>query len=644
VRRRPTLDPLLFAALVVLLPGRTDAQRSVPPRPDLVFETSVTDLQTGLAAGRFTSVQLVDAYLARIAAYDTKGPALNAMIRVNPKARADAAALDAERRAGRVRGPLHGIPIILKDNYNTADMPTSGGSIALAGLMARNEGMQVRKLRDAGAIVIGKSNLHELASGITTIGSLGGQTCNPYDPDRYPGGSSGGSGAAVAASFAAVAWGSDTCGSIRIPASSQNLFGLRPTKGISSVDGIMPLSHTQDVGGPLARTVMDLAIALDATVGPDPTDPATRLLDGRTPPRFVAALDAAALRGARLGVLTTYFGNDADDQEAARVVRASIDRLKARGAEVVEVAIPGLDSAVGRASVIDFELKPDLLDYLAKVPGAPVASLGEILDRGLYHVALETGLRRREARGAREGDGYRAALAARDEARRIVNAYLDEHKLDALVYPTMKRKPARIGDPQPGSNCALSAVTGLPAISMPAGFTSDSLPLAVELLGRQLADARLVAYAYDYEQATHPRRPPSTTPPLVNGRAPEPVAFTARAAGKGATALGRFRFDATKRALEYSVRVTGMAAGDLIAVTLDRSTAEKKGPTLFRLSGPGVAEAAGTLQLGPTDRGDLLAGRLYLSLYTTAEALGTARAALVCESSPRERASVPRAC
>jgi Asp-tRNA(Asn)/Glu-tRNA(Gln) amidotransferase A subunit family amidase len=340
-------------------------------------------------------------------------------------------------------------------------------------------------------VILAKSNMHELAAGITTVSSIGGQTCNPYDPDRAPGGSSGGSGAAVAASYAAVAFGSDTCGSIRIPSAVHNLFGLRPTKGLSSISGIVPLSHTQDVGGPLARSVTDLALVLDATVGADPADSATRILGGQPPASFVAALDSISLRGARLGVLTEHFGTEADDQEGARIVRAALASMKARGAEVIDVAIPGLDSVINRAGVIDYELKFDLMDYLASIPSAPVKSLAEILDRGLYDVALDPQLRRRERTGSRDSEAYRNALAQRTVARDMVVAFLEANKLDALVYPTVRRKAALINEPQRGANCQLSAVTGLPALSMPAGFTPDGLPIGVELLGRPLADTRL---------------------------------------------------------------------------------------------------------------------------------------------------------
>ena len=276
-----------------------------------------------MAAGRTSAVELVDAYLARIAAYDQRGPALNAMIRLNPNARADARRLDEERRQGRVRGPLHGIPIILKDNFDTSDLPTSGGSLALANHQTRDDAFVVRRLRDAGAVILGKSNMHELAAGITTISSLGGQTRNPYDPRRCPGGSSGGTGAAIAASFAAVGWGSDTCGSIRIPSAFGSLTGLRPTQGIVSRSGVMPLSHTQDIPGPLARTVRDLAIALDVYRGRGlRRTVATRVLAGRTLPRFTDSLRADALRGARIGILANYF-TDADG-EILDTVRAAI--------------------------------------------------------------------------------------------------------------------------------------------------------------------------------------------------------------------------------------------------------------------------------------------------------------------------------
>jgi amidase len=504
------------AAALLIVAATAQAQQDSLRRRDLGYEATIPALQADLAAGRVTSVQLVDAYLARIAAYDHQGPTLNAVVAVNPAARREAAALDRERREGHVRGPLHGIPVLIKDNYGTTDMPTTAGSIALAGFVPTRDAYQVKKLRDAGAIILGKTNLHELAAGITTVGSLAGQTCNPYDPTRIPGGSSGGTAAGIAASYAVIGWGSDTCGSIRIPSAFNNLFGLRPTKGLSSTAGIVPLSHTQDVPGPLARTVTDLAIGLDATIGPDPADPATRILAGRALPSFVKSLDAGSLRGARFGVLTSFFGTQPEDQEVAAIVHAALEQMKARGADLVEISLPALDTLDVRASVIDFELKPDLQDYLAQFPNAPVSGLDDILDRGLYHAAVEATFKRRASMGTRDGEAYHVALARRDVVRRMVLAVFDSLHLDAIAYPTTRRKATVIGQPPPPTNCQLSAVTGMPAVSMPAGFTADSLPVGFELLGRQFDDARLVSFAYAWEQAVHPRRPPHTTPPLAN--------------------------------------------------------------------------------------------------------------------------------
>jgi amidase len=625
------LTSALFV-IAITSAGRAQ-QRATTRRNDVVYEASITELQSAMTDGRVTSVDLVDAYLARIKAYDHSPPALNAMVRLNPRARADAEALDAERNAGRVRGPLHGIPIILKDNYGTRDLETSAGSIALASLRTPDDAFQVKKLREAGAVILGKSNMHELASGITSISSVGGQTCNPYDPDRNPGGSSGGSGAAVAASYAAVAWGSDTCGSIRIPSAVHNLFGLRPTKGLSSISGIVPLSHTQDVGGPIARSVMDLAIALDATIGPDPADSATNILEGKSPVRFVGSLDSTSLRGARLGVLTAAFGTEADDAEGARIVRAAIDKMKARGATIVDVSIPALDSVVNRASVIDFEFKYDLIDYLARIPSAPVKSLAEILDHGLYDVALETGLRRRERQGTRDSEAYRSALANRVTARDLIVSYLEANKLDALVYPTMTRKAAIIGEPQRGANCQFSAVTGLPALSMPAGFTPDGLPIGIEILGRPLSDARLVSLAFDYEQSTHPRRPPSTTPALQNGLAPIATAYAATIRDGSTIARGSFAFSPTQRSLRYSVTVEGVPAGRVLGISIDRDSAGKKGPILHHLSNSGVTQATGFVKLVESDRRDLLAGHLSLVVYTSKNPSGTLKGAI--SPSPR---------
>jgi Asp-tRNA(Asn)/Glu-tRNA(Gln) amidotransferase A subunit family amidase len=590
------------------------ARRSVPVE---VYEATIRELQAAMEQGRVTSAELVDAYRARIAAYDAQGPRLNAMIRLNPRAGAEAASLDEERRRGKVRGPLHGIPIILKDNFNTADLPTSGGSLALATLQPRTDAFVVRKLREAGAVVLGKTNLHELAAGITTVSSLGGQTRNPYDPARCPGGSSGGTGAGIAASFATVGWGSDTCGSIRIPAAFGSLFGLRPTQGLASRSGIIPLSHTQDIVGPLARTVTDLAIALDATIGADSTDPATHVLRDRPLPRFVDSLSTTALRGARLGVLTNYFAGTVG--EIADTVRAAIRHMKALGAEVVDVTVTGFDSLIANASLSDLELKFDLMDFLAQQPGAPVSSMSEIRERGLYHAALENRFRIVDTLSERNGESRRKALAKQAAIHQRVLAILDSLKLDALVYPTMRQRPVLVGESQPGSTCELSAFTGFPALSMPAGFTADGLPVGVELMGHPFADARLVALAFAFEQSGARRRPPPTTPPLVNGRAPAPVAFTTTALASAGRARASFVFDPGRSELGYDLRVTGVAAERVQAVVLRRADTTRAGRVVARLSGPGMMRAAGKLPLSGIDRMALTDGRLVLALFTSGE-------------------------
>jgi Asp-tRNA(Asn)/Glu-tRNA(Gln) amidotransferase A subunit family amidase len=600
-----------------------------------VTEATIDQLQEAMASGRATSVSITEAYLARIAAYDQAGPRLNALIRTNPNALAEAAALDRERAAGRVRGPLHGVPIILKDNYDTFDMPTSAGTLALAGLVPPDDAFQVRRLRAAGAVILGKSNLHELARGITTIGSLGGQTLNPYDLTRNPGGSSGGTGAAIAASFAAVGWGSDTCGSIRYPSAHNNLVGLRPTKGLSSIDGIIPLSHTQDVGGPLARTVRDLAIALDATVGMDPADPATRALEGRALPRFVEALDSGGrqdvLRGARLGILRTLFGDAPEDAAVASVVREALARMVALGADTVTVEVPSFDSLIVGSSVINYEFKWDLEDYLAGVPDAPLGTLRELIDTGLAHEALIGGFRIADTLQSRDSEAYRAALAKRGPLGDAIVAAMNATSVDALVYPTIRRVAAPIGAGQPGGNCQLSASTGLPALSAPAGWSND-LPVAVELLGRPFDDARLVAFAYALEQAESQRRAPHTTPPLVAGAAPPSLVFDVWAHGEGGGGSAgpelraRFTYDRVLGTLQFDLEATGVSAGGVLAVVLRHADQQGRWYVVERLAGPGLVPAQGTLAVDGDLRRRLEAGELRLELITLALPLGAARA------------------
>ena len=628
---------LLIAVLTVAAATPFEAQRPqrqpVRPQPAPVIEffevheRSIVELQEAMRAGRVTSRGLVESYLARIQAYDQAGPRLNAIVLINPRARDEAEAMDRERAGSKVRGPLHGIPVLIKDNYDTSDMPTSGGALGLAGLQPAADAFQVRKLRDAGAVILGKTTMHELAAGITNISSYTAQTRNPYGLDRVPGGSSGGTGAAVGASFAAAGMGSDTCGSIRIPAANQNLVGLRGTHGLSSRSGVMPLSSTQDIAGPLARTVTDLAIMLDATVGPDPNDPITADGASRIPRSYRDALRPNALKGARIGTLRALWGTAPEDEEVAGIVRKALDGFKAQGAEIIEVAVPGLDELLRESSVIGDEFKFDLAAYLAKHPQAPVKSLGEILERGLYHAELETTFRLRNAPEKRDNEHYRQALIKRRAARAAVLATLEEHRVDALAYPTLRRKPALIGEPQAGTNCQLSATTGLPAISIPAGFSTDGLPIGLELLAGAWEESKLLNYALAWEQASKLRRPPFSTPPLVKGMAPSPIE---RVIAVGAATV-KLTYDGTTGALQYQIATTLPTTDRIIGITLQRSEGDKPGAIVAHLMAPNQGSGAGTVTLRGRNREDLAAGRLYLHLYTRQSPLGIERQRVTVE-------------
>jgi amidase len=607
---------LCAALLLSLLMAPSRAQS---PAAFDVMEKTIAELQDAMAAGKVTSRQLVEEYLARIAAYDKQGPALNAIVALNPEARMAADALDAERRAKGPRGPLHGIPVLVKDNYETVDMPTAAGSIALAGFHPRSDAFQVKKLRDAGAVIVGKTNMHELAAGITTTGSRFGQTLNPYDLDRNPGGSSGGTGSAIAANFAVAGMGSDTCGSIRNPASHNNLVGLRGTQGLSSRSGIVPLSTTQDIGGPLARTIADLAIMLDATVGPDRADPSTSESAGHISPSYRASLRGDALKGARIGIVRSLFGTAPEDQEVASAVQKSIEALKQAGAELIDVSIPGLDELLRDSSLITAEFKFDLADYLARHPEAPVKSLGEILDRGLYHLALEGTFRGRNAPEKRGTDQERRARLKRPLIRDAAVAVMEEHRLVALVYPTLRRKPARVGDGQAGSNCTFSAHSGLPALGVPAAWTTDGLPIGIDLLGRPWSEPELLSLGYSIEQTLKLRQAPFSTPALVNGKAPVPVTFASGfEPGNGEAASGnvRLEYDRTTGVLAAEFALPNPTVMPIRAIWLHRGQPERPEAAVHQLyAGPGTATKV-RATLSYADRIALAEGKLFIRIYS----------------------------
>jgi amidase len=601
-----------------------------------VSEKSIRDLQAAMTAGRVTSEKLVELYLARIAAYDQAGPRLNSVISINPNAAAMARALDEERKSRGIRGPLHGIPVLLKDNFETRDMPTTGGSLALRGVVPTRDAFQVTKLRLAGAVLLGKVNLHELALGLTGVSSFGGQTLNPYDVTRTPGGSSGGSGAAAAACLAAFTMGTDTSGSIRIPSSHNCLVGLRPSAGLSSRAGIIPFGHTQDTGGPMARSVEDIALILDATVGYDPADPTTQASSGRIPRTYTTALKEGTLKSARIGVLAEFFGTAPEDQEVAIVVRSAVEEMKARGATAVDVEIPELAKLVTSANLLTQELKVYLGDYL-KAAGGYATSIEEMLETGLHSSSLQGILDVANGTAADylSGEDYKGRLAARETLAKVVTGAMESERLDAIVYPTIRRIAPMVGGAQPGSNAALSANAGLPAITVPAGFTPGGFPVGIELIGRPFAEATLLALAYDYERATHHRRPPAVTPVMA-----EPVStgstIEVTATGAGSIpasnvpyqAVARFTFHEPTRRLGYDVRLRG-TQDDVAGVYLHRRAMRQNGGVAYVLAKSAAPQISGAVTLTEAEVADLKAGKFYVAALSRVSPRLSARADLV---------------
>ncbi len=627
-RRRDVARAAILSTALVAACG-SPSEPTAGPQFE-VMEQTIPELQDAMAAGRVTSHELVEQYLARIEAYDQRGPGLNAMISLTAAALDEADALDQERASGSVRGPLHGVPVVVKDNYDMVGLPTTAGSVALADWHPPDDAYQVARLKAAGAIIIGKTNMHELAYGIETISSLGGQTRNPYDPTRNPGGSSGGTGAAVAANFAAAGMGSDTCGSIRIPSFHHALVGLRGTRGLSSRDGIIPLALTQDMGGPLTRTVTDLALVLDATVGRDPADAITELGEGNIPSTYTDFLEPGALAGARIGTLDFQLGTTPQDQPVRRVIQAALDAMEAAGATIVALEIPEIPELLQGASLERWEFETQFAEYL-RTPGTPVGSIEEILDAGLYHEALEARYRRSAAAPGLDDPEYLEIVARRDVVRRHVLEAMADQQIDAIAYPTIRRTARPIGEPQPGTNCVLASVAGLPAIVVPAGYAADGMPVGLELLGEAWAEGALIRLAYSYEQLTHHRRPPHTTPSLDAPRqtTEEWVATGADhvpPVDTAATARVRLTWSAATGELGYDARAYGVMDDDMLFMHLHRANASEVGPVTLMLSRPGEARGAGSVVLTQNQRRAFEAGELYFDAHTRDHLNGLVRA------------------
>jgi len=482
--------------------------------PD-VIELTIAEFHSGLMVGTMTCRGLVESYLRRIERYD-QPTGLNAFVVLNPHALERADVLDAEiRRTGEPR-PLHGVPVVVKDNYDTQDLQTAAGSLAMKGSLPPDDAYQVRKLREAGAVVLGKTNMAEWAfSPYQTVSSIAGTTRNPYDLKCVPAGSSGGTAAAVAANLGLVGLGTDTGNSIRGPSSHCCLVGIRSTMGLTSRDGIVPLYLRNDVGGPMCRTVEDAARVLDVIAGHDPADPITKLSVGKTPGSYTEYLDSDGLKGKRIGVFRHYTDQPTTDPEVLKVFDKAIDDLDSGGAEVVDpIMIPGFDDLTEDIWCRTF--RRDLESYLATLRDPPHRTLKSIVDSGLYSDYIAERLRDMlEAPEPTCGDLYTEPKNIR--LREAVLGAMDEAGVDAMVYPTWSNPPRLIGDmesPHGDNSQKIPPHTGLPGLTIPMGFTHGDLPAGLQLVGRLFSENTLIEIAYSYEQATRHRRPPKLFPEL----------------------------------------------------------------------------------------------------------------------------------
>jgi amidase len=518
------------AALLPALAGAAEAAAAgVVPAFEL-DEISISDLQDGMKSGKYSARSIAEKYLARIEALDKQGPAINSVIEINPDALALADAMDKERVAGNVRGPLHGIPILIKDNIDTADkMMTTAGSLALVGWKPPQDAGVVQKLRAAGAVILGKSNLSEWAnirSSHSTSGwsARGGLTRNPCALDRNACGSSSGSGAAVAANLCAAAIGTETDGSIVCPSGANGIVGIKPTVGLTSRTGIIPISHSQDGAGPMARSVRDAAILLGALTGVDRSDSATLASEGKALTDYTRFLDPAGLHGARIGVARKYFGFS---EEVDALMNPLLDEMKKQGATLVD---PADIESFGKfdeseLTVLLYELKADLNAYLARLgPSASVRTLKDAIefneknkDREMPYFGQDLFIKA-EAKGPLAEKEYLEALEKNHKLARTegIDALMDKHKLDAIVAPTAG--PSCLtdllnGDHFTGGSSNAAAVAGYPNINVPAGFV-HGMPVGISFFGRAWSEPTLIKLAYAFEQATRLRKPPLFLPTI----------------------------------------------------------------------------------------------------------------------------------
>ena len=493
---------------------------------------TIADINAAFKTGTLTAEELVQLCLARIRSFDREGPSLHAVMVLNPRALETARELDAERKAKGPRSALHGIPVVLKDNYNTADLPTTGGSVLLEGSIPPTDAFVVKKLRDAGAIILGKMNMSEFASP-PSQSSLGGQSLNPHDLTRSPAGSSGGTGVGIAAAYAPLGMGTDTGGSIRGPSTANGIVGLKPTHGLLSRSGIIPLSLTFDTGGPMARSVYDVAVALGVMTGIDPADAATQKSEGKFSTDYTKDLKIDALKGVRIGIARDFVGPDPD---VDWVIEASLETMRKAGATIIDIRFPKwlLDTKLEFYNAIRMpEFAAQIKDYLATIGPEYPKTIQDMIDQtNRFTAPRADGARpnpgrwtlfKREASSA-SLDDYRYT-SVRDHGlplfRAAVEGLFAAEKLDAIVYPTATRRPALLSAPPdtaPASPTAsatnIANLTGFPDLIVPAGFTGDNLPVGISFLGLAFSEQRLLSLGYSFEQATHARRRPVYTPAL----------------------------------------------------------------------------------------------------------------------------------
>jgi len=524
-----------IALLLTILLAAPLAVRAQRQRRFEVREATIETIHAEMKSGRLTCRALVSAYLQRIDAYDKKGPSLNAIVEVNPSAMEEAGELDQRYHSGGPVGPLHCVPMIVKDNFETIGLQSAAGSLAMKGFVSTKDAFLVRRVKEAGAIVLAKSNMAEWAfSPYETVSSiLPGYTRNPYALDRVTAGSSGGTAAAIAASFGAVGLGSDTGNSIRGPSSHQALAGIRSTMGLTSRAGVVPLSLLADVAGPMARTLADAVAVFQVIVGEDPDDPITLrdyvqpgLRAGGRPsaiPDYRAALVRDGLRGARIGVLRQAYERDTTDQEIVTVFTAALADMKRAGAAIVDPATVDLAQVRRRQDTGTCGgFKYDINRYLAGLGSrAPVHSLDEIVRSRRFHPSVQLRLERAQEATDMNGPESAACKAEaeyREQFRQAVLKTIDAEKLDAFVYPTWSNPPRLIGDlntPHGDNSQVFSPTTGFPSINVPMGYTRDAtLPAGITFFGRPWGETTLIKLAYSYEQATHHRRAPASTPAL----------------------------------------------------------------------------------------------------------------------------------